>query len=151
VSRRLKETDSYRFQIERVLPTYSFGAGSSFQDGPYEEFSHIVIFATCLKPKKLEGRLTRFALLGDRMLTCLLSKEAQPSGKAERVGSLTMRGKSSDYLGRVPWDVAHSVPMLIAVGALKYIDVIGSPLFRGASEAYSISFDADDDEDDPAS
>lgn len=147
MSPRLKKTETYRFRIERVCPSYSFGAGSSFQDGPYEEFSHIEILATCLQPCNLEGRLTRFVLLGDRQLMVMLNKENQPSGKAEGVGSLTMRGKVSEFRCRVPWDMAFYVPSLVAAGAIKYIDVIGAPMFRGVCDAYSIAFDADDEDD----
>ena len=147
MSPRLKQTVTYRFRIERVCPTYSFGAGSSFHDGPYDEYSLIEILATCLQPLKLEGRLTRFVLVGDRQLMAMLNKENPPPGKAEVVGSLTMRGKVSEFRCRVPWDMAIYVPSLVSAGAIKYIDVIGASMFRGICDAYSITFDAYDEDD----
>ena len=132
--RKLSVPESYLFQIDRIMPDYSFGISySRFDDGAYSEHAHTEIVATCLVPAKLAGRTTTFTLMGDRHL---ISEEAHPSDEGfgpKSIGSLTMRGERNEYAGRLPFDALASMSALILAGGVQFILLSGSARKRGTS------------------
>lgn len=141
--------ESYLFQIDRIMPDYSFGIGNSrFDIGSYSEYAHTEIAATCLAPKKLAGRVTRFTLMGNRQIVADLTEPSELERKPNCVGVLTMRGQQSEYSGKLPFDALYSVSASILAKGLRFILLNGPPLQRGSSRIGYIAFKAEIDLDD---
>jgi hypothetical protein len=56
------------------------------------------------------------------------------------VGTLTMRGSRSEYLGSIPFDVLLALAPPILAGGLKFIYLSGPALSHGSSRIRDISF-----------
>lgn len=151
VSRRqapnVDESANYLFAIEDFSPSYSFGAGSNWQNTVHDEHLHTIVRAKCLAPEKYAGRLTSFSLMGDRNYERLMKAEAA-AVKAAAVGTLTLRGKTSEYLGGLPFDALVQLQPLLIAHKFKYIWLTGARLIQGAAAISRISFDDEIEDED---
>ena len=148
-SRSPEERDSYLFRIGNILPDYSFGVGHSrFDLGSYAEYVHTEVIATCLIPKKLAGRTTKFTLMGDRHLASELTEPSYKEHKPNGIGTLIMHGQRSEYTGNLPFDALARLSALILADGFRFILLSGTALQRGTSRIDYIGFkkEADPDE-----
>lgn len=139
--KRIPEGESYLFEIVDIAPTYSFHVGNErFEPGAYGEHLHIELATKCLRPRKFEGRGTTFTFIGRREL--IAETQAMPRAGVDPsgVGTLTLRGKQSDYLGSLPYDAANTLPLMVLAGGYKFIYLSGPPMFRGSARIGSSSF-----------
>lgn len=134
------QLEVFTFKIQSVNPHYSFGVGNSRFDGEYTEHHHTELEAICLSPYRLAERVTRFVLIADRRIQKKLDGEDGRDSPPLCVGTLTMRGSRSEYLGSLPFDAALSLPALMESGAIAYIYLSGSALSRGASSISWMAF-----------
>lgn len=131
---------SYLFEIVRLHSHYSFGRGSRFDRTAFGEYLHPQIDATCLAPEKFRGRLTHFTLIGDRRIEHDLWMQTPAPEHEAGVGTLTMRGEQSDYLGSLPYDAAWRLSPVILTGGFRYIYLHGAAMYRGTARIHSIGF-----------
>lgn len=131
---------SYVFGIERLHAHYSIGCGSRFQRTAYDEHLHPEIEAICLAPAKFVDRRTRFTLIGDRQLEQDLWMQKPEPNNVLGVGTLTMRGRRSDYLGAIPYDAAWRIQPLILAGGLRFIYLNGASMLRGTARITWMAF-----------
>lgn len=118
--------ESFLFKIESISHDYSFGLGNArFDRGAYNEHAHTEIVTTCLAPKRFAGRVTTFTLLGDRSITEELRQPDSTVQRPRGVGTLTMRGNRSEYLGPFPLDALLTLTQPVLAGGLKYISLAG--------------------------
>ncbi len=101
---------------------------------------HPHIDARCLFPPKLAGRDTRFVILGDRQLEKSLRTQQAATTKTYGIGTLTMRGQQSSYLGSIPYDAAWRIGLMVASEAFRFIYLHGEALFRGSARIRSMHF-----------
>lgn len=142
------QSEIYLFRIEKVVPNYSFGTNHGpHRAGPYSEYHHTEIEATCVSPKRFEGRLTFFTLMGERDHAADLIRPDETTRKPIGIGSLTMRGEQSSYLGSLPLDAALLIPALLQSGGYKFIYLAGEPVRYGSATIRYISFYHDFDVD----
>ncbi|WP_156404897.1 hypothetical protein [Sphingomonas sp. Root241] len=135
------QTEIYLFRIEEVVPNYSFGISlGQLQVGPYAEYHHTEVETVCVSPKRFANRSTNFTLMGDRSHTADLTHPNQDSRARIGVGTLTMRGDQSSYLGSLPLDAALPIPALIQSGGYKFIYLAGEPVRYGSASIRYISF-----------
>ncbi len=138
---RVPETESYLFEIVDIAPTYSFHVGNDrFEPGAYGEHLHIELTAKCLRPRKFEGRETAFVFIGTRELIAETQAIPRTGAYPNGVGTLTFRGKQSDYLGSLPYDAANTLPLMVLAAGYKFIYLSGPRMFRGSSRIGSSSF-----------
>lgn len=141
------ESANYLFEIVSFAPSYSFGAGSSFQETAHDEYLAAKISATCLGPDKYGGRVTIFTLLGSRDHERLMKEQSSPY-KAAMIGRLTLRGRESEFLGSLPFDTLVHLQSLLTASKFKYIWLTGAKISRGSATISRISFDIDIEEAD---
>lgn len=140
-AQRIPQMESYLFEIVGVSPTYSFHVGMQrLEPGAYGEHLHIELRAKCLRPRQFEGRLTEFTFIGDRDFIAATQTRHAGERAPNGVGSLTMRGKQSDYLGTLPYDAAANLALMILAGGYRYIYLGGPAVYRGTSRISSSSF-----------
>jgi hypothetical protein len=56
------------------------------------------------------------------------------------IGTLTMRGNQSSYLGSIPFDAALPIPGLVLSGGYRFIYLAGEPVRNGTARIQFISF-----------
>jgi hypothetical protein len=143
------QSESYLFRIKQVMPNYSFGTNIGRYDaGTHSEYHHTEIDTVCLSPKRFQYRQTQFTLMADRRLTRELEDLADRARPATGIGTLTLRGNRSNYLGSIPFDAALPIPGLILAGGYGFIYLAGEPMSRGSARIRYISFHHDYDPDD---
>lgn len=141
--------ETFVFRIETIFPDYSFTIGHErFGDGDYAEHSQTKINATCLIPHRFEGRATTLTLLGSRQIIDKISKRSPVSGYTPNIGSLTMRGQRSEYLGSIPFDAALALPAITLLGGFKFISLSGISTRGGKIQINYMSFFTEFDSDD---
>lgn len=126
-----------------MIFSYSFGSSSHLFDDPNSEYLHPSFFAACFWPEKYNGREVEFCFIGSRRRAAEMQSPAPACKNDGPVGSLTMRGKSNEFLGSLPFDAAIHVNQLLALNAVHFITLTGAPLYRGRSEIRYFSFDSD--------
>jgi hypothetical protein len=134
------ERQSFTGEIDDWEFGYRFSADNmKLFSGAYWEYSALELKATFLEPEKVKGRVCSVVLLGDRRLTNAVqnpNSNAKPLG----IGTLTVRGSRTEYLGSIPLDVFSSVVSALAAGRLKFMTFSGPPLLRGSSSIDSVGF-----------
>jgi hypothetical protein len=138
--RPVQEWGSFLFEIQKVHPHYSFGNGSRLDRTAFSEHFHPEWDATCLTPEKFEGRITRFTLIGDRSNERDLWEQKLADEHHSGVGTLTLRGQRSEYLGSVPFDALWKVVLTSLSGGLRYIYLHGAAIKNGTARINSIGF-----------
>jgi len=63
--------------------------------------------------------------------------------KASAVGTLTFRGKTSQYLGGLPFDALVHLQAMLAANKLKFIWLTGARMSHGSATIARISFDTE--------
>ena len=148
-SKPLEGNSTYLFRIERIAPEYGFHvAHSRLDQGPYGEYAHTQIVATCLAPSNLSARETHLTVIGDRTFSTLLQNPPSQSAPANGVGTLTLRGNQSQYLGSMPFDALMAIAPSVLAGGLQFVALVGPPLLRGSSRISSMQFLRDADPED---
>lgn len=146
--RRIEASESYLFLIEKLRPTYLFGSATRLVPTKFSEYLHPDIEAVCLSPKRLKDRETRLTIIGDRDIERDLWMQKSAPADEVGIGTLTMRGTESSYLGSVPFDVLLHIQNLIASGTIRFIHLHGAALSRGHARIRSIGFYDELDPDD---
>ena len=132
-----EEYQTYIFQIDEVRPTYALGTNEDRpREPPYGEYLHVEFLASCVSPEKFAGRKTRLLFIGSRSL---VSEVADPRSTSTPmgVGTLTMRGDRSEYLGSLPYDAAIAVPQFALAGGIRIIYLHGLSMRHGRMRAPS--------------
>jgi hypothetical protein len=146
--RNAEEWCSYLFEIVQLHSHYSFARGGRLTPTAFAEYLHPEIDATCLTPEKLSGRSTRFTLIGNRRLEYDLWMQTRAPEHEAGVGTLTMRGGQSSYLGVLPYDATWRLSPVILSGGFRDIYLHGAALHRGTAGIHSIGFYEEFDLDD---
>lgn len=146
--RKRREVEAYQtyvFQIDEVRPSYSLGLNEGRSlGGTYDEYLHIEFIATCISPQKYEARQTRLLFMGIRSLAAELAG-SNDAASPLCVGSLTMRGDRSEYLGSIPFDAALAVPQFALAGGARIIYLHGTAMRYGSARIRYAAFYRDID------
>lgn len=140
--------ESYLFRIEGVEPHYSCSDGSKFQPTAQNEHLHLDVLTVCDSPPKLKGRKARFTVMGDRQLEHDQWMQKSAPENHTGVGTLTMRGERSAYLGLIPFDSVWHISAMMISGGFRFIYLHGAAMHRGSARISSISFYREFDLDD---
>ena len=89
-----------------------------------------------------------FTFIGSREVIAKTQAMPRMWGYPNEVGTLTLRGKQSDYLGTLPYDAASTLPLMVLAGGYRFIYLSGPPMYRGSSRIGSSSFYRDFDPND---
>lgn len=144
--RRAEEYETHTLLIEDWSPSYSFALNHNRRsDTPYWEALHIKVTAKFLAPDRPKDRHLTLTLMGNRDEARALEEPLRCKHEPLCVGTLTIRGDRTDYLGSVPQDALWALLSLMSSGAVRMIQLHGPALYRGEARIISISFDRDID------
>lgn len=112
--------------------------------GPYWEHASFKVNGKLNHPEKLSGKDIEVTILCNRRESHIVLKpEEYHQFEPKAVGTLTIRGKQSDYLGSMPFDALNNILLLLQTDKVKFIILSGPPLYRGSSLIRSICFSKD--------
>lgn len=141
-----EEEITYGIEILDWMQDYSFSIDKDRQvtGGPYWEHTSFQLTGKLIHPEKLSEKTIEIIILGDRREShILLSPADYPGFEPKGVGTLTIRGKQSDYLGSIPFDAINNILLLLQAEKIKYLILSGQPLYRGTASIRSIHFSKD--------
>lgn len=129
----IKEWDfSYSISVNRMRDMI---------EGPYWEHTDLEMKGNIVYPERLADKEIQVTIMGDRNKTRVMNKpEDYDRLEPKAIGTLTIRGKQSEYLGSVPFDAFQNLCSMISAAKIKYLVLSGQSLYRGSSDIRSISF-----------
>jgi len=102
---RKPEYQSYIFRVDNPEVSYSLAIDrGKWAEGPYREHPELNVRRTMVMPERLQGRQGTLTFLGDRRITNELERPIESRLKPIAVGSLTVWGENTSYLGSLPHD-----------------------------------------------
>ena len=139
---KLSQHQSYIFRIDSPGTSYSLAIDHGrLAGGPYREHHDLAIDGTLVFPEKLNGRQGKLIFLGDRRTTRELAHPEESRLDPLCVGTLTIWGQTTNYLGSLPHDAIWPVLAAIASGHFRMIALSGESLFRGSAKIQSVYFE----------
>ena len=138
---RASEHQSYIFRIEDSEAGYSFATDhNQWTAGPYWEHLELSIAGTIVVPEGLQGRRCTLSFLGDRRISRALDSPADSRIEPLCVGTLTIWGQTTSYLGSLPHDVIWHVLAALAGGNIRMLALHGERLYRGKAKIQTVHF-----------
>ena len=132
-----------------VIHHRHFGLNRSrYFEGPYSEYLDIALKGVFLSPEKAKDRRATLRVLADRRETHAVTDPASCDWEPLCVGTLTIRGDRTDYLGSLPYDAMWGLIGLLSQGAIRMLDLHGRALYRGKAEIETMHFAHDIDPED---
>ena len=108
---------TYIFQIDDWTPSYSFAVNhTSWRDGPYWENITLTFTGRIVSPPKFKDRMGQLIFLGNRKEARTVDEPPSSDWKPNCVGSLTIRGRRTEYLGSIPHDSLWGVAGMLTRG-----------------------------------
>lgn len=150
-SRRSVPVDyqTYIFRLDDWEPSYSFATNAiRWCDGPYWEHSALIFRGEILSPTKVKSRVGTLTVMGDRRDTQAVENPTNSDRKPLCVGSLTIRGDQTEFLGSIPQDALWGLIAAFGAGKLRIVDLHGDVLRRGKALIRSVRFYRDVDPED---
>jgi hypothetical protein len=147
VGRSLIEEKSWTYGIEILdweMPYFfSIPPKKDIVWGPFWEGTSLKIKGRLFQPEKYADKIIEININGDRRLVPIMSDAVSHDYEPKAVGGLTIRGKQSEFLGWVPFDVLQSLILLLHAGKINFLILGGLPLYRGSADIKSIYFEKD--------
>lgn len=139
---KAQKYESYVFRIDDWKPSYSFGLnnGRLFK-GPYWEHLEVALSGVFLSPEKAKDRRASLTFLADRREVAAVNDPEKHDWKPLAVGSLTIRGEDTSFLGSIPQDSMWGLIQLLSCGATKMVNLYGHALFRGEATITNMHFE----------
>jgi hypothetical protein len=144
-SRRL-EFQSYIFRVEN--PEVSYGLSidrKGVTEGPYWEHLELSVLGTIVSPEKVQGRQGTLTFLADRRITRDLDNPIESRSQPIAVGTLTIWGGTTSYLGSLPHDALWHILALLTRGEIQMLALHGETLYRGSAKILNVHFEREID------
>lgn len=140
---------SYIFRIASWEPAYHLAVNDGrLHPGPYWEHAAIELTGECLAPAKVAGRTGRLTFMGRREQSRELEQPPDSDWKPLGVGTLTIRGERTEFLGSIPFDALWGLIAVLPTGTLRFVDLYGERQRYGGAKIRSIRFCRELDPDD---
>ena len=114
-----------------------------FSDGPYWEHYSLDIRGEFLGPDKIRGREVAITFLADRGLDRAIAQPDSINWKATALGGLTSRGKHSNFIGSLPFQICGQILNMLQCRKIKYVIFSGEVMRYGYASITGISFKED--------
>ena len=137
------DTTTYSIEITESNVSYFFRLTGKMKDmsWPFWEYMSLDLKGKFLQPKELVNRDIEATILGDRGYVHVLQHPAEPTHEPKAIGGLTVRGKQSEFIGRMPHDSLQTLCLLLILRKIKVLEITGDTLYRGSAYIQSISFE----------
>ena len=119
-----------------------------FSEGPFWEHYCLELRGEFLGPERIKGREVTIAFLADRELDQALTNPNSLKWEPKGVGGLKARGKRSDFIGSLPFQIFGPVLTTLQSGKIKYVIFNGNALRYGSASIKGITLTGEYDPDD---
>jgi hypothetical protein len=144
-SRRL-EFQSYIFRVETSEVSYSLSIDrKGVTEGPYWEHLEMSVRGTIVSPENMQGRQGTLTFLADRRITRDLDNPIESRSQPIAVGTLTIWGGTTSYLGSLPHDALWHLLGLLTRGEIQMLALHGETLYRGSAKILNVHFEREID------
>jgi len=126
----------------------SLNTNGIFGEGPYWEYFSLKLKGELLRPRKIKGREIQITFLPDRTMDDAIANSKSATWKPEAVGSLTSRGKRSEFIGSLPMQPIASILTALQSGKIQYVIFRGEALQYGSASIRGVTFSKEDDPED---
>ena len=146
---RKPEYQSYILRIDDPEVAYSLEVDRKrWTEGPYWEHLELSVRGTILVPDKLQGRQGTLTFLGDREITSDLDNPLESRRQPIAVGTLTIWGETTSYLGSLPHDMLWHLFTILSRGDIQMLALHGEALYRGNAKILTVHFERKIDPED---
>lgn len=143
---RKVESQSYIFRVENTDVSYGLSIDNKgVNEGPYWEHVELFIRGTIVTPENLQGRQGTLTFLADRRITRDLDKPIESRSQPLALGTLTIWGGTTSYLGSLPHDVLWHLLALLTRGEIQMLVLYGERLYRGSAKILNVHFEREID------
>lgn len=108
---------------------------------PYGEYLHLQLTTRMVEPERFKDRRLVLVMLGQRDIDHTLDIRDPNAGIGGLMGTLTMHGAKSKYLGVLPASVVWGLVPALEAGRIKVVRMTGEPIQHGSASIGRISFD----------
>lgn len=141
---RTADYQSYIFRIENSDVSYSLRLDRSrWAEGPYSEHLELSVDGTIVAPEKLQGRRGVLTFLGDRRMTRDLESPIESRTQPLCVGTLTIWGETTGYLGSLPNDIVWHLVGSLSRDEIRMLALHGETLYRGQAKLLTVHFECE--------
>lgn len=143
---RRHEYQSYIFRVEN--PEVSYGLSidrKGWTDGPYWEHFELSVRGTIVSPESVQGRQGTLTFLADRRITRDLDHPIESRSQPIAVGTLTVWGGTTSYLGSLPNDALWHLLAALTRGEIQMLALHGEALYRGSAKILNVHFEREID------
>jgi len=140
--RHVEEYCFYTIEILGCSTRYeiSENRGRRSDPGPYSELVMVKLSGKVLEPEKISNRTICCTLYGHREHDMKLNyPHDYLDDTRSLIGHLTARKDYCGFTGWLPSSMLLSISLLIAARELRYLDLLGKPLFRNEAPIHNIS------------
>ncbi len=114
-------------------------------EGPYWEHLELSVRGTIVSPENVQGRQGTLTFLADRRITRDLDNPIESRSQPIAVGTLTIWGGTTSYLGSVPYDAIWHLLALLTRGEIQMVALHGETLHRGSAKILNVHFEREID------
>ncbi len=100
---------------------------------------------TIVSPEKVQGRQGILTFLADRRLTRDLDNPIESRSQPVAMGTLTVWGGTTSYLGSIPHDALWHLLELLTRGEVQMLALHGGTLYRGSAKILNVHFEKEID------
>jgi hypothetical protein len=139
---RKVEYQSYLFRVENPEVSYALSIDrNGVTEGPYWEHVELSVRGTIVSPENLQGREGTLQFLADRRITRDLDNPIESRSQPIAVGTLTIWGGRTNYLGSLPHDALWHLHALLTRGEIRMLALHGEALYRGRAKVLNVHFE----------
>ena len=100
---------------------------------------------TIVSPENVQGRQGTLTFLADRRITRDLDNPIESRSQPIAVGTLTIWGGTTSYLGSLPHDALWHLLALLTHGEIQMLALHGETLYRGSAKILNVHFEREID------
>jgi len=148
--RAIEAHGSYPVRILDWKVDYSLSLDKErrFAEGPYWEYYSFELKGEFLGPDRIKGREVTLTFLGNRELDQAIAQPNSITWEPKALGGLTSRGKSSHFIGSLPFQTCGQILNMLQCGNTTYVIFTGEAMRYGYASIQGVTLTGEYNPDD---
>ena len=119
-----------------------------FSEGPYCEHYGLELKGEFLGPDRIKGREVTLTFLADRELDHAIAQPNSIAWEPKALGGLTSRGKNSNFIGSLPFQICGQLLNMLQCGKTNYVIFSGEAMRYGYASIQGVTLTGEYNPDD---
>lgn len=140
--KQVEQYCTYLIEILSCKTQYAISEnrGKKFTAGPYSEYIAIEMVGKVLEPDKISNRTINCMIYGERDHDIKLNNpDNHHDDTYALIGHLTAKKAYCGFTGWLPASMLLPIAQLIIAKELRYLDLLGKPLFRNDAPIHNLT------------